>query len=202
MKSETAMSPTWTMSVNGLSYGPYTATQMEAFAVEGRLAAHALVARPGEDKYHPAGEDSDLARLVQPAPVPAPAPAKPVFFTAEGDLGPQSFGRLEDDGRNECTHYIIVADMKSGSIAGLEQEIFNLGPAYPVFPQTWIVQSEMTINAIRNKLVQKLGKLDKLFIADATHDKAAWFNFGPEAESRIRRLWQKTPDQSPLSRAS
>ena len=28
-------------------------------------------------------------------------------------------------------------------------------------------------------------------IIDASRGKAAWFNFGPEADVRIRRVWQK-----------
>src|SRR5258706_173934 len=99
------MANTWTVSVGGRNYGPYTATQMETFAAEGRLA-----------------------------------------------------------------------------------------PAYPVLPQAWIVSSEASVNAIRNALVQKLGKRDVLFVVDATHNRAAWFNFGPEADARIRRIWSRTPD--------
>jgi hypothetical protein len=83
----------------------------------------------------------------------------------------------------------------------VEEEIFNLGPAYPIMPQAWLLASDMPINQIRQTLVQKLGKLDVLFVADATHDKAAWFNFGPEADSRIRRIWQKTPDLATQRRA-
>jgi hypothetical protein len=63
-------------------------------------------------------------------------------------------------------------------------------------PQAWVLSSEMTINAIRNTLVTKLGKLDTLFVVDASHDKAAWFNFAPEGESRIRRIWQKVLEQA------
>ena len=54
------------------------------------------------------------------------------------------------------------------------------------------------VNAVRNLLVQQLSKLDVLFVVDATHNKAAWFNFGPEADSRIRRIWTKTPDAARL----
>jgi hypothetical protein len=167
------------------------------------LAAHSLVARSGVDLYRPASEDADLVLLFQAAaPVPSPAQpsARPTFFTAEGDIGQQSFGRHEEEGSGVRTHYIIVADMKSRSISGLEETIFNFGPAYPILPQAWVVSSEMPINAIRSALVQKLGKLDMVFIVDATHNKAAWFNFGPEAESRIRRVWQKASEQSALSR--
>ena len=31
-------------------------------------------------------------------------------------------------------------------------------------------------------------------IVDAAHDKAAWFNFGPEADTRVRRMWSRTPE--------
>ena len=79
--------------------------------------------------------------------------------------------------------------MKSRSIAGLEEEIFNLGPAYSLMPQAWLLISDQPINYVRNTLVQKLGKMDMLFIVDATHNKAAWFNFGPESDTRIRRVW-------------
>jgi hypothetical protein len=47
---------------------------------------------------------------------------------------------------------------------------------------------------VRNSLVQKLGTLDTLFVVDATHDKAAWHNFGPDADVRLRRLWDRNRD--------
>ncbi|MBV8978664.1 MAG: DUF4339 domain-containing protein [Alphaproteobacteria bacterium] len=193
------MSDTWTISVAGRSYGPYRADQMQAFAAEGRLVAQSQVARDGASQYGPASDDPLLAPLFgQPSAAPAQAepqrqPARSQFFTAEGNEDVQSFGRSEDD-QGKRAHFVIVADMKSRSISGLEEEIFNIGPAVPILPQAWLLTTEMSINAIRQALVQKLGKLDMLFITDATHDKAAWFNFGPEADSRIRRLWQKTPD--------
>jgi hypothetical protein len=187
------MPDTWTISANGHTYGPYTVEQMRAFAAEGRLASHSLVAREGEDQFHPASADAELAALFRLA---APAPARPVFFTADGDTAQPNFGRNEEEKAGERTHYVIVADMKSRSISGLEEEIFNFGPAYPIMPQGWILSSEMSINVIRNTLVKKLGKLDTLFVVDATHDKAAWFNFGPEAETRFRRIWLKMQDQA------
>ena len=198
------MSDTWTISVAGRSYGPYTAAQMQGFAAEGRLAPHSLVARGDENQFRSASEDAVLAQFFRPAaPASTPAPARPAqFFTAEGNEEIQPFGRNEDDAAiGQRTHFIVVADMKSRSISGLEEEIFNLGPAVPIMPQAWLLASDMAINQIRQTLVQKLGKLDMLFIADASHDKAAWFNFGPEADSRIRRIWQKTPDASALKRA-
>ncbi len=54
--------------------------------------------------------------------------------------------------------------MKSRSISSLEEEIFSLGEAYRFGPQAWVLCSEGSINIVRNALVQKLGKLDTLFI--------------------------------------
>ncbi|HWA02159.1 MAG TPA: DUF4339 domain-containing protein [Rhizomicrobium sp.] len=185
------MSDTWIISVAGQTYGPYSEAQLRTFVGEGRLAPRSLVCRNGENEYQRAGDIPELAALFQPA---APARATP-FFTAAGNEEPASFGRNEEVAPGgDRAHYIIVSDMKSRSISGLEEEIFNLGPAVPIMPQAWLLASDLPINQIRQMLVQKLGKLDMLFIADATHDKAAWFNFGPEADSRIRRIWQRTPD--------
>src|SRR5215470_15545389 len=96
------MSDMWTISVAGRSYGPYTAAQMQGFAVEGRLAPQSLVARGDENQFRAAGDDAVLAQFFRPAtpaptPQPAPAPQRPQFFTAEGNEEIQSFGRSEDD---------------------------------------------------------------------------------------------------------
>jgi len=52
------------------------------------------------------------------------------------------------------------------------------------------------IGAIKNILIQKLGKLDNLLVVDATHDKLTWSNLGPEADTRLRRIWIKAPHLS------
>jgi hypothetical protein len=186
------MASMWTIKANDRSYGPYTLEQLRRFAGEGRLAPHSLVARDGASDHRPASDDPELAALFQAAqpqlpPQQTSAAQRPVFFTAEGDLGrvrpePESaaFGR-----------FLVLADMKSRSISGLEEEIHRCGQATPLMPQAWLLSSDMTINALRNQLVQKLGRIDMLFIVDATRNKAAWFNYGPEADSRIRRVWQK-----------
>jgi hypothetical protein len=205
------MSESWTISVGSRVYGPYSLEQMHGFHGEGRLAGHSLVARSGEEQFHPAQEDPELALLFDRAPVddarnPAsrehadsnnadPAPADVHHAT------PHRFGRSEADMPDgQPSHYVIIADMKSRSITGLEEEIFNLGPAHRFMPQAWVLKSEVSINTIRNQLVQKLGKIDSLFIVDAAHDKAAWFNFGPENEARVRRMWSRPQEYTGTER--
>ncbi len=195
---------TWTINVSGQTYGPYSAQQMQAFVAEGRLAAHSLVAPMGESQFKAAGTFPALLKLFAPAPGPTPS-ATGKFVTAGGveteeDIISPTFGRSNDEPRTgERGRFVVIADMKSRSISGLEEEILNMGPAYSLMPQAWLLTSDQPINAIRNALVQKLGKMDMLFIVDATHNKAAWFNFGPESDTRIRRVW--TAQHEPIAKA-
>jgi hypothetical protein len=183
------MSSTWTISANGRSFGPYTLEQMRSFAAEGRLAPHSLVARGAGGEFRMAGEDGELALLFRPAqPAPQPVQQRPVFFTAEGDIG--GLGRRDAD-TAQMSRFLIAADMKSRSVSGLEEEIFRHGPAITLMPQVWLLTTETTLNALRNTLIQRLGRIDTLFVVDVGRNKAAWFNFGPEADSRIRRVWQE-----------
>ena len=177
------MAESWTISVAGRVYGPYSLGQMQAFHAENRLADHSLVARAGEEQFHPAIEDTELASLFQASAEehPAAEPAPHRFGVRAG----------EELGSGVPCHFVIIADMKSRSISGLEEEIFNLGQAHRFMPQAWVLSSEASINTIRNALVQKLGKIDTIFIVDAAHDKAAWFNFGPESDTRIRKMWSR-----------
>ncbi len=184
------MSDFWIVSVSDRAYGPYTTEQMESFAGEGRLAAASLIARAGETEFRHAGEEPLFSNLFQPSKI-APL-ARAESLQPEEPAAAQKFGRSDTDTKpGERSRYVVVADMKSRSIQGLEEELYRIGTAYPVLPQVWLLLSEMSVNTIRNLLIQQLGKLDVLFIADTTHDKCAWFNLGPETDTRIRRLWAK-----------
>lgn len=173
------MSQAWTISADSRVFGPYSAEQMQIFRDQGRLAAHSMIARAGEQQFHPAGQDPDLASLFAPT---AEAPQPQARSSAKPG---------QDTSSQERNRYIIIADMKSGSIAGLEDEIFRLGPTCRIMSQAWILASEIPINVVRTGLVQKLGKLDNLLIVDTTNDKAAWFNFSIDMEAKLRSLWAR-----------
>jgi hypothetical protein len=187
------MSETWTISVGNRVYGPYTAAQMRAFHAEGRLASHSLIARGGEEQFHPASEDAELASLFN---VPAAAERDVPLQTPDVHASPEPrrFGHEADSIASERSRFVILADMKSGSISALEEEIFKLGQAFRFMPNAWVMISEVSLNTVRHALMQKLGKLDVIFVVDTAHDRAAWFNFGPEADTRVRRMWSRTPD--------
>ncbi|HEY2035183.1 MAG TPA: GYF domain-containing protein [Rhizomicrobium sp.] len=183
------MSDYWIVSVSDRAYGPYTTEQMESFAAEGRLAASSLIARAGETSFRSAGEEPQFSALFQPSKITPLAREEPLH-----PQEPAKFGRSDVDGKSsERGRFVIITDMKSRSIQGVEEEIHKLGSAYPLLPQVWLLISELSVNSIRNLLTPQLGRLDSLFVLDATRDKAAWFNFGPEADTRIRKLWSKEP---------
>jgi hypothetical protein len=185
------MSQHWMVTVAGQAYGPYPFEQMQSFISEGRIVPQSLVAEPGDPAPHWAADDPVLAPLFEPAAPEAKATAE---RPAPAEEPARAFGRQSDEDDDSLRHIVVVADMKSRSIAGLEEEILMLGQAYAVLPQTWLLTTTYPVNAVRNALVQRLGKIDTLFVVDCTHDKAAWFNFGPESESRIRRVWSKSAD--------
>jgi hypothetical protein len=185
------MSQKWTVSVGGRTYGPYIKEQMKSFAAEGRLAPHSLIARAEDGRFRPAAQDADLAFLFRSAE----PYIKARKFSPHSEAA-RKFGHDDTEIANEASHYLIIAEMKSGSIAALEEEIYKIGPAYPVMSQAWILSTTMATGALRNLLVQKLGKLDQLFIANATQDKIAWVNLGMETETRVRRIWAKHPQLS------
>ena len=184
------MSASWMVNVGGRAYGPYTDAQMAAFAAEGRLAPHSLIRTFQRSPIPPRRRGADTRWLLC-ARAERAASATPAARSETKPSG--TFGRSKDESQKsgEPSHVVIIADMKSRSIVGLEEEIHRLGPACPLLPQIWLLADDQSVNAVRNHLVQQLGKLDMLFVVDATNNKAAWFNFGPEAEARIRRIWSK-----------
>ena len=185
------MTSAWTINVAGRLYGPYSSERLRSFASEGRLAPTSLIAREGGSEWREAREEPEffdlfvrspketapaLAPVVEPKPALAPTPLAP----ANADV-PE--GKL--------AQFAIVIDVKSHSSGGLEQAITSLGSAHRLVHNVWILSTQQTVNAVRNRLVSELGKSDSLFVVDASRGKAAWFNFGPDADVRIRRVWQK-----------
>ncbi len=174
----------WTINVSGRVYGPYTLDRMRTFAGEGRLGPHSLVSREGVADWHEAHDESEFTE----------------FFADDGDATDAAKPAAEsvqvaltapDAHEAGKAHFTIVVNLKSRAPTGLEQAIMSFGTAHKLVPNVWIVSTDQTVNAVRNRLVQELGKPDSLFVVDATHGKAAWFNFGPEADVKIRRVWQK-----------
>jgi GYF domain 2 len=205
----------WTINVSGRIYGPFTSERMRGFVGEGRLAPHSLVAREGSSDWHEARDEPEFsdvfahrghassapapeANIATPAPQPAstPQPMQQPQMSAPVPHAPQPHAHPANGlttGEHVAAHFAVIIDQKAAAAANnLESAINSLGHSYRLTTNVWIISTEQTVSAVRNRLVQELGKADSLFVIDASRGKAAWFNFGPEADVRIRRVWQKS----------
>ena len=206
----------WNINVSGRVYGPFTSDRMRSFVGEGRLAPHSLVARDGSSDWHEARDEPEFTDVfmqrtpVPPpaalaaAPAPAPKPALASLITRAPQPQPQptpahasqvqaSNPNISAAAEHAIAHFAVVIDQKAqGGSSNIEGAIGSLGLFYRLTNNVWIISTDQSVSAVRNRLVQELGKSDSLFVIDASRGKAAWFNFGPEADVRIRRVWQKT----------
>jgi len=202
----------WTINVSGRVYGPFTSERMRSFVGEGRLAPHSLVAREGSADWHEARDEPEFSDIftqrgspataaapaapAAPAPQAAHAPQSPQPNAAPAPHPPQTHSPHVNGvaaAEHGTAHFAVIVDQKAQAAASnLEGAINSLGQCYRLTNNVWIISTEQSVSAVRNRLVQELGKADSLFVIDASRGKAAWFNFGPEADVRIRRVWHKS----------
>ena len=88
-------------------------------------------------------------------------------------------------------NFIVSFDLKTRTHNRLEAQIAGLGRALRVHPGLWLLSAPMTAGAIRNYLTRFLGGTDTLVVVDASRDKLAWHNLGPETDTRIRDIWRR-----------
>jgi hypothetical protein len=183
------MTIAWTINVDGRVYGPYSAERLRSFASEGRLAPTSLIAQEGASEWREARLESEFCDLFAQLPKETPHVSTPVVVPKPA---PAPLARVNVDvPEGKLAQFAIVIDVKSHSSGGFEQAITSLGSAHRLVHNVWILSTTQTVSAVRNRLVPELGKSDSLFVVDASRGKAAWFNFGPDADVRIRRVWQK-----------
>jgi hypothetical protein len=164
----------------------------DVFKDRGRTAAPVAPAASPAPALQPvlAAQPVSAPQPAQAHAAPAPQP-RPHAHTPQPQVHtPQPITPVAD---HVAAHFAVIVDQKAqGAASNVESAINSLGPAYRLTTNVWIVSTEQSVSAVRNRLVQELGKADSLFVIDASRGKAAWFNFGPEADVRIRRVWQKT----------
>lgn len=196
---------TWRINVSGQVYGPYTGHQLKAFAAEGRIAPHSIVQVGEHGHWITAIDDPVLSQLFiqhQPQVKPAPqvvqtqlhththTPAQPQAAVQPAHGAHQQPAVAEAASAN----FIVIADIRARSSTPFEAAMNKLGQNYRLNQLTWVLHTDKTAGQLRNELVQHIGQSDNIFIVDATRGKMAWFNLGPEADARIRKVWQKSAD--------
>jgi hypothetical protein len=186
-----ALNSSWRINVSGQVYGPYSGQQIKAFATEGRLAPHSIV-QAGEGPWIAAIDDPVLGQLFVQKQVQKPAaPAPAQGFGARAAAEPTG-ASAEPTSAN----FVVIADLRSRGSGPFEAAISRLGEVYRLNPLVWLLHTDRTAGTIRNELVQHMGANDHLVIVDATRGKTAWFNLGPEGDSKIRKVWKRTDKSS------
>jgi hypothetical protein len=191
----------WLLKYGDRVYGPYALDAMKSYIAEGRIVGQSLIAPegtlPGADTWRPASSTAPFAEFFGRA-VPTPAapaqmrePAAPA--AAPAGRSPYGSGKGQTDRRRqpETANFVIVMDIKARYAGPLEQAIMSLGPAYKLAPNVWCVNTNATAAGLLNDLSVHIGKTDSMFIVDATRDRTAWHNLGPETDAKIRRVWRR-----------
>lgn len=180
----------WSLKYGDDTYGPYTYEAMETYIAEGRVAGHSIIAPAGTDEWAEAKDvpvfagffDAERANITASTPS-HPQDRKTVYGAKKGQIDRRK--------RPETSNFTIITDIKSRHGATLEQTIMSLGSALKVANNAWVVNCAGTAPGLLNQLSKVVSKQDGLFIADATRDRTAWFNFGPETDAKIRRVWRR-----------
>jgi hypothetical protein len=87
------------------------------------------------------------------------------------------------------SRYVVIAQLKLGSITALNALIRQLGTSCAIAESAWLLASTHSMAALRNLLLPGLRSGDQLFIVDMGRDKATWTNYGPADEARFRQMW-------------
>ncbi|CDO58407.1 hypothetical protein BN1012_Phect193 [Candidatus Phaeomarinobacter ectocarpi] len=189
----------WVLQVSGRIYGPYTGHALRDYVREGRVVAHSMLARTGqpagEEEWMPAAQDPVLSQLFSAADTELLQVRQEMDTPSPSGGGPQGFGskKTQTDRRDQPTSFniVIITDVKSRSSGPLENALMSLGPAYKISANVWVVHTPSGAPEVVNLLTQHLGGSDRLFVVDATRNRTAWFNMGPETDAKIRQVWKQ-----------
>ena len=152
----------WWVQIRGRSFGPYSIEQMARFMSEGRVRPSTMVADNPDQGWTEARKVMSLRGLRTP--------------TAANDAS---------DAANVFVHAQIFSGASMAFLAALE----DMGTVCDLAPDLWLVRTKYSASVIRNALSQTLETGDRFAVIDATRDRFAWFNLGPETDVRINKVW-------------
>ncbi|MDO8289076.1 MAG: hypothetical protein Q7T44_07640 [Parvibaculum sp.] len=202
----------WLLKYGDRVYGPYSHDAMTGYIAEGRVIATSLIAPEGtaaeDTTWQPASsvdafaesfgipKEQDRVAPNYRSPVEqaeeqdVAAPQREVTTDARPTYGPAK-GQIDRRRQPETANFIVIMDIKARYAGQLEQAIMSLGPAYKLAPNVWCVNTDSTAAGLLNDLSIHIGKTDSMFIVDATRDRTAWHNLGPETDAKLRRVWRR-----------
>lgn len=154
----------WYVQVRGKAFGPYPIDQMARFMAEGRVRPSTLVT----DKLD--GAWLEARRVLALRGLRAPSAAR-------------------NDTQAEAANIFVHAEIVSGSWNAFMAALESMGAVCDLAPGLWLVRTRFSAGVLRNTLSQTLERGDRFVVIDATRDRFAWFNLGPEIDVRIGKVW-------------
>jgi hypothetical protein len=168
----------WWVKASDKVYGPYSRAQMARFVGEGRVIGSTMVSNRPQSEWLEARHCQGLRTALHEA--------KGAFRAKSGTPAEHS-----------AANVLVWAQMNSGSLRRLENELHQLGAMAEIVAGLYMVRTTHTAGTMRNVLSQVLDRGDKVLVLDATRDRLAWFNLGPETDVRLRDVWNANIANAP-----
>lgn len=156
----------WWVQVRGKAFGPYPLEQMARFLAEGRVRPTTMVSESPDGGWIEARKAMALRGLRTPA--------------------------ASNDSHAEAANVFVHAEIVSGSWNAFMAALESMGAVCDLAPGLWLVRTRFSAGVIRNTLSQTLERGDRFVVIDATRDRFAWFNLGPEIDVRIGKVWNSS----------
>ena len=172
----------WCIKVAERVYGPYTTSQMEDFASEGRVNAQSLLAPAGGKVWREAHQYPNMAEILNGKRRPA-AKARGKFGKHTGDAGKAELAE------GQIANFILIFDVTSGAAGRLEHIVRNIGTAFRLCDNVWSVSSDQSVMGIKNLIGPHLQIREPIMVIDTSRGRTAWQNFAPETHSKLTKAW-------------
>jgi hypothetical protein len=157
--------PQWWVQVRGQAYGPYSFAQLSRFVDEGRVRPSTPVSQQPEQGWTEARRVEGLLAPVRATPA------------------------AEQSNVAEDANVFVFAEIRSGAWMAFMAALESMGALAELAPGLWLVRTRFSAGIIRNTLSQTLERGDRFVVMDASRDRLAWFNLGPEVDVRIGHVW-------------
>lgn len=185
----------WFVEYDGLSYGPYSSGQMQAFVIEGRVIQTSLITPDPSRGFFQAGAFPVFAQWAASA---AYNTIQPVVGQTEqmqvrqSQPMPIAVGQTYNGAvlqEPSATVLLVMAEIRSAQGMPFLTALQAHGTAQRIGDTVWLLRSAITADALRTSLSRTLSKQDRLFVLDSFNNKTAWYNIGADMDQRIRELW-------------
>jgi len=162
----------WRIKVGEKEYGPYPRTRLIDFLKEGRVGPATLLCCGADTEFFRADRHPNLRWDFSPS-------------------RKRRFGEVKlEAGESEVPicNYVIAARLLSSN-GGFERALMESGKMARCAGDIWVLRSKLTAQQLRHKLSLTMHKDEQVVIVNASKDRLAWFNLGPESDIAVRDVW-------------